>query len=95
MSRHSVWKFQLQIIDRCTLEMPQGARVLCVQPQNNLPTLWALVDLAAPMVKRDFLIFGTGHPLDVALWSRPIYVGTVQTHGGNLVWHVFDIGEHT
>jgi hypothetical protein len=81
-----VWKFPLPISDRVTVEMPAGAQVLAVQEWNNAPCVWALVDPEAPSQNRFFKIVGTGYALPPLAGE---YLGTVQTHGGQLVWHVF------
>ncbi len=89
----TIWKFPLKIVEAQTLEMPQGARLLSVQGQNDVPTLWAMVDPTSSTVSRTIHLVGTGsYGTDEA--TMP-HVGTVQTHGGQLVWHVFDGGERS
>lgn len=72
--------------DFVTLELPVGARVLCVQMQGGRPYLWARVDLGVSMEKRRFRLAGTGHDID----ERTIgtYVATWQD--GPFVWHLFN-----
>lgn len=84
----AVWKYTLtkptQII-----EMPAGAEVLTVATQRALPTLWALVDPAQPMVPRKFFAVGTGHEFERD--SSDEYVGTAHdVEGMGLVFHVFE-----
>ena len=83
----TIWKFTLEITDRQTIQMPAGARFLNVAEQRNQPCLWAVVDPTQPTEDREIAIYGTGQPITGELG---VYVGTVQTHGENLVWHVFD-----
>lgn len=83
----SIWKYPLSVEDKQTIEMPSGARILCVQMQHHIPCLWVVVDTEAKTEKRCFVIIGTGYernkiPLD--------YIGTVQDLGGFLVLHVFE-----
>ncbi len=40
----SIWKFNLQTIDKQEIQMPVGAELLTVQIQNGEPCLWARVD---------------------------------------------------
>ncbi len=88
----TIWKFPLPAPDDVvTLMMPRGAVVLSVQVQHETPCVWALVDPEAPKVPRRFRWAGTGHPLDLrGFWK---FVGTFQLHGGDLVFHLFDLGE--
>ena len=68
------------------LHMPRGAEILCVQVQNDWPTLWALVDPSAEKEPRMVCVVGTGEEMPAAM-GRSEYVGTVQE--GVFVWHIF------
>jgi hypothetical protein len=82
----TIWKFPLPIGDVVDVPMPEGARVLTVAAISDAPFLWAIVDPYAPVVDREFVIRGTGHPLgDVGA-----YLGTFIVLGGTLVFHVFE-----
>ena len=70
--------------------MPAGAKLLCVQVQQAIPCLWAMVDPGAIQVQRIIRMWGTGHCHEM---SPGEYVGTFRVVGGNLVFHVFDGGE--
>jgi len=83
----TIHKYPLVVQDNNPVLMPDEAQVLCVQMQNGGPCLWALVETDLPKVVRNFLIYGTGHPVSKAQQS---YVGTFQMHDGNLVFHVFE-----
>jgi len=85
-----IYKYPIEPNDLIAIEMPKGARVLSVQAQRGVPCIWALVDPDAETAIRCFRIYGTGHPV-----SKPVlpYVGTFQSHGGDLVFHLFDAGE--
>jgi hypothetical protein len=91
----TVWKFELRITDVQEVRMPRGAELLCVGTQagtDGVVMLWARVGIDAarsqPLAVRRIRIAGTGHPD-----ATGDYVGTVQLHGGALVFHVFDLGE--
>ncbi len=86
MSNQSIWKHGLNL-GKTTVPMRRGARVLCVQIQNDTPFLWALVDPDADVQMRRFEIVGTGHLLPDD-FDPDRYVGTVQV--GPLVWHIFE-----
>ena len=82
-----IWKFPLKVEDEQELDMPSLACVLCVQVQNEIPCLWALVDDKRPTVRRIVHILGTGHVATGAESSH--YVGTFQLLSGSFVGHVF------
>jgi len=81
----TVYKYVLDTVDIQELEMPQGAGLLHVAMQYGKLCLWARIIPDSRTVKRRFRVAGTGHP-DV----RGRYLGTIL---GQLVWHVFDLGE--
>lgn len=80
----SIWKFPFKVTDHLEIPMPVGAHVLHVECQNGTPCMWAIVDINQPLVKQQFRIFGTGHPINENLG---IYIGTFQQRA--FVWHVF------
>jgi hypothetical protein len=94
----TVWKFPIGAQDEFCLEMPKDAKLLHFALQHNsrrdeeVPTLWALVDSNAPKVKRWFRLMGTGHEDTWRLKHAP-FVGSVLMQHGELVFHLFDLGE--
>lgn len=85
----TIWKFELEVIDRQSIHMPIGAEILTIQIQKEKPCLWALVDSDKNTEKRFIEIFGTGNPIDNNVESRK-YISTFQLHGGELVFHAFE-----
>ncbi len=83
-----VWKYELQIVDEQTLEMPRGAKVLSVANQSGKLCLWAEVDQSERIVYRHFLIIGTGNLITEDFELRK-FVGTVLIDP--FVWHVFEV----
>jgi len=49
--------------------------------------MWALVDPTTATEPRTFQIVGTGNPIPP---EHSRYIGTVPTHGGQLIWHIFE-----
>jgi hypothetical protein len=88
-----ILKYPILIADEVGITMPAGARLLSVQYQESTDEIcvWALVDTTAPDASRVLRIFGTGEPVDVP--ANTAFLGTVQMHGGALVWHIFDLGD--
>lgn len=82
----TIYKYSLLHTGGNSVDMPQGAKILAVQSQQGVPTIWALVDVGQPTEKRTFLVVGTGHTID----GLGEYVGTVQLNEGRFVVHVFE-----
>jgi len=74
--------------------------------KHDGPRMWALVDPAAPAIKRRLIAVPTGEMLPGAADINPIdpenagpnidtavYVGTFIIWNGRLVFHLFDLGE--
>lgn len=87
--KKTIWKYPLhQIGEVMQTEIPRSARLLTVQLQGQMPTLWALVEKDAPYTDtRQIILIGTGHDIDHELGN---YLGTVQMNIG-LVWHAFEV----
>lgn len=80
--KRTIWKFTLDSPDP-VIELPAGAQVVEFASQHGHLCMWAVVDPAAPRVKRRFHIVGTGHEFE-AWWS---YLSTARMASG-LVWHL-------
>jgi len=69
------------------LRLPEGAKFLSLQEQQGEPQMWWLVEPDNKKVVRKIRVFGTGHELP----AKPLeFLGTFQTYGGSLVFHVFE-----
>lgn len=82
----TIYKYQIEIQDKFTLEMPKHAKILTVQTQFGTPCIWAKIDPDEPIVKRKFLLLGTGH--DASKVYEELYIGTFQMH--SFVFHLFE-----
>lgn len=83
----AIWKFPAPLNGTVAISMPQGAEVLCVQVQNGLPCIWALVEPGNGDGRRWFEWRGTGQEF---MGAPGRYVGTIQLNGGAFVWHLFE-----
>ena len=85
----AIWKFPMQCADKQVLALPTGAKVLCVQTQQEIPCMWVVNPSlqSATTENRTFAIYGTGHEHESI---GGVYVGTFQRQGGALVFHVFE-----
>ena len=88
--RETILKYKLNASAIQQIEMPQGAKILCIQVQNGVPCIWALVDTGSFLTKRTFEIFGTGQAIPDDVIKRN-YIGTFQLDNGDLVFHCFEI----
>ncbi len=87
----TIWKFVIEINDTIEVMMPQDAKILTVQIQHEMATIWVMVNPDKPDVRRVLQIAGTGHDLTERLMGD--YIGTFQIDSGNFAFHVFDGGE--
>lgn len=81
----TIWKWNLNLTDQQTIQMPEGSRPLTVQIQGGDICMWSAVDPLAVKVPFTIIIVGTGNSGPDFSGSR--YIGTVQQ--GPFVWHVF------
>ncbi len=84
-----VYRYRLPITDVAEVEMPERPDILSLGPPRDGRDeldMWALINPDAPLRTYRFLVCGTGHPVPE---NRGAFVGSVTTHGGQLVWHVW------
>jgi hypothetical protein len=79
----TIWKYSITNRPCQKIEMPLNAEILCVQLQDNTPTLWALVETENPKKPFNILTYYTGS----YFIKKAKYVGTYQLAG--LAHHVF------
>lgn len=84
-----IFKYPLEVTDSQVIDMPRGARILCVQVQRGQPCIWALVDDDVEPTRREIHMRGTGHNCNGVDALR--YIGTFQMHDGSLVFHAFEV----
>lgn len=82
----TIYKYGLED-EVCTVQMPEGAKVLSAHVQNGSICIWALVDPSKPMVLRTFKVIGTGWKIED---TQLEFIGTVLLESGRLVFHVFE-----
>ena len=94
----TIWKYELDVAQRCTVHMPQGSIVIRVGVQNGKIFIWAMHDTDMerediyPRVERNFTTNQTGWHFDAC--SDAIYYGSVgipDTAIGELVFHIFEV----
>ena len=84
----TIYKYPFKIASEVIIEMPKGAQILSIQIQNDIPTMWALIDTEKEMENVLFHIFGTGHTIPRLFNYGPLdHLATFQQ--GIYVWHMF------
>jgi hypothetical protein len=84
----TIWKFPLEITDEQEINVPVGAKILCLQMQEGLPCLWVQVNPQASTYPMRIVMYGTGHEITDTPNLR--YLGSFQCYGGTFVSHVFE-----
>ncbi len=80
------------MIDNQLIDLPEDAQILSVQTQNEIPTIWALVDPEKSTITSRIRIARTGHELTTAdLPDNSTFLGTIQLSGGQLIFHIWRI----
>jgi hypothetical protein len=90
VSKH-IWKYKFRIADEVHIETTRNSIFLDVQMQDGVPCMWFIVDDEEPKEIRDFVIYGTGHPVPDGEQEIGIYRGTFMEYHGGLVWHIFEV----
>ena len=86
----TIFKYPIVIPDKVMFKMPKGAEVLTVQCQDDIPTIWALVNAKElQMEERYFEVFGTGHDVPCDMGIERKYINTFQMENG-MVFHLFE-----
>jgi hypothetical protein len=83
-----IYKYELQVEDQQSIEMPKGAQIISISSQFGIPCIWAIVDENAKKESRIFHTYGTGQTFYP---KGATFVGTYFLNGGAIVYHVFDI----
>ena len=84
----TIWKYEFEVQDKFEVMMPTDAKVLSVQMQGPQSCMWAQVEESQPATARQFRVFGTGHSMT---YEDMRYIGTLQMHGGMLVFHLCEV----
>ena len=85
----TIYKYELDINSHIqVIEMPEGAEILCVHNQYDMPCIWALVDPLAEIEKRYIEVCCTGENVPSA---HRKYIGTCLFSEGTLVLHFFEL----
>ena len=82
----TIYKYPLEVRECQQITMPQGAKILTLQIQNDELFLWAEVDTHEPRELREFVMHGTGQ--GPTTFDDLVYIATIQS--GPYVWHFYE-----
>ena len=74
--------------------LPANARILSVQNQKGEICIWYKWDLGAKedeLQPRSFILIGTGWETDYDKYQLVEFIGTVQIHEGEYIFHLFEV----
>jgi len=83
-----IFKYELKDVGIQEIQLPEGAEILCIQTQNDIPFIWAVVYTNVTFTKRFFEIYATGQSFDGNTDRK--YIGTYQIKNGAYVFHCFE-----
>ena len=92
-----IFKFEIPIMKEIiTIDLPQGAKILKVDTQNNIPVFWASFnveddDTFLTMDTRYFKVCVTGEFISEMKDYQYEYLGTVQLNRGSFIGHFYEI----
>ena len=59
----TIFKYQMPVLERFTMQLPEGSQVLRVDDQDGMFWLWAVVDTKNAYEDREFVAVKTGAPV--------------------------------
>lgn len=83
----TIHKYTFEIQNQVKISLPKHSKILKFDNQNEVPTIWVLVDTEQPLEEAIFTVRGTGH--SIPRFSNLEYIGSAQFLNGQLVWHLF------
>lgn len=89
---NAIHKFILPMKEQSTIKMPYGAKIIKGENQEGFVAIWAIVDLCAPLVDRDFYLLKTGQKFEYPTNGVLNFIGRADIHVGmDLGMHVFEV----
>ncbi len=86
-----IYKYQLPILEKFTLQLPKGAKILRVDVVEGVPNLWALVNKHAVEDERKFEMYKTGQDIGTDT-DYMKYLGNLKLFvGQELCLYVFEV----
>jgi len=83
-----IFKYTLHDHGVALIDIPAGSRFIHVEEQATALQLWAIVDQSQMLEGRCIAVLYTGFD---EVPDGAHYIGTVLSHSGNIVRHVFEL----
>ncbi len=83
-----IYKYRIPLESEFQLSLPQKARILTVQAQQEQPHMWVLCNPKNATECRKFRFVGTGH--EIKGDEHLQYIGTFQLNAGSFIGHIFE-----
>lgn len=78
--------------EESSIEMPFGAKIIKGENQEGFVAIWAIIDLKAPLVNRNFRLYKTGQEFESGDINKLIFIGRADIHVGmDLGMHIFEL----
>jgi hypothetical protein len=71
----AIYKYKLGMAEKASVQMPEGAHIIRIDGIDGFLYIWAVVDVEAPVVKREFVLFKTGAPMPGNILETHRYLG--------------------
>lgn len=86
-----VMQYRLRIIDKESILMPKGAKILSVKMVQGKPCVFVLADIKQEeKEERIFRLYDTNRAFDSGSIKNDGYIGTISLDDGELNYHVFE-----
>ena len=89
----TIYKYDIPLEGEFYIKMPRDAGLLHAAVQHGHPRLWVRVTPSNPIVRRRFILIGTGQPAPNQYEQSGKHLGTFMLNGGDLVLHLFCVDE--
>lgn len=78
--------------EESAIEIPYKAKIIKGENQEGFVAIWAIVDLEAPLVKREFRLYKTGQQFECGDVDKLAFIGRADIHVGmDLGMHIFEL----
>lgn len=83
----TIWKYPIRIEEKFSINLPNGAKPLCVGvDNNNTPCIWAEVNTNNKYVKKTFYGYTTGQDMK----RSGKYIGTLFLYESSFIFHIYE-----
>lgn len=88
-----IYKYQMPVLERFTMKLPQGAQIIRVADQGGMFWMWAVVDTTLPDEERHFAAVKCGANMPDVPWT--LYIGFCAIYvQQELGLYIFEVPAH-